>query len=279
MSEEPIKDISNYNLRMQQSLIDKIFFMDKIFDARFLIDYGCADGSLIFMLNQFFPCYYYSGYDFCTPMINSACDRLSELPENQKKFINFFSKWEFEKSNGSSVIEFKNQFGKQFSIIPSETCLLLSSIIHEIYSYGVQKVDEFWARIYELQPKYIVVRDMCVSKTASRSSDPISVARIRQCFDEHKISQWEARWGSLNENWSFTHFLLTYHYMENWEREYKENYLPICKESLLKMFPRCYRPVHIEHYTLPYLRNKIFNDFGVQLQERTHIKLIMEKDR
>ena len=43
-------DIENYkvyNDRMRRSMWDKAFFMDKIPGTELLIDYGCADGSLI----------------------------------------------------------------------------------------------------------------------------------------------------------------------------------------------------------------------------------------
>lgn len=280
MTASRIHDIEKYNFRMQQSLIDKIFFMDKIFDVHAILDFGCADGSLIFLLHKLFPQYRYQGFDCAQEMILKAVEHLNSLnasPENPIG-IDFFHKWEQAYGQLPNFFNGWSAMGpNQVHIEPNETCLLLSSVIHEVYSYGPNTINEFWDRIFTLNPKYIVIRDMSVSKTASRSSDPVAVARIRQCFDQNKISQWEARWGSLNEHWSLVHFLLTYHYEDNWEREYQENYLPISTEDLLQKFPKHYVPSHIEHYTLPFLRHKVFKDFGVQLQEKTHLKLIMER--
>lgn len=259
-----IKDKKTYNEKMQKSLIDKIFFMDKV-EAEIYVDFGCANGHLLRVLANLFPEHTYIGYDISEEMINEA--KSHDNPSN----LIFTTKWEgveayIDRERSNDVEGFKTR-----------VCLILSSVIHEVYSYGPENVKSFWKTVFSDKLfDFIVIRDMCVSKTCSRPSDFISVARIRQLFDAEKLSQWETQWGSLEENWSLTHFLLSYHY-ENWEREYRENYLPVCKENLLKMFPVNFFPVFVEHYTLPYLRKKIFKDFGIQLQERTHIKIIMER--
>lgn len=51
-----ITDLIAYNLSMKKSLIDKMFFMDKIDDdIKVVMDYGCADGALIRFLAPLFP--------------------------------------------------------------------------------------------------------------------------------------------------------------------------------------------------------------------------------
>ena len=51
-----ITDLTAYNLSMKKSLIDKMFFMDKIDDnIKVVMDYGCADGALIRFLAPLFP--------------------------------------------------------------------------------------------------------------------------------------------------------------------------------------------------------------------------------
>lgn len=51
-----ITDLTAYNLSMKKSLIDKMFFMDKIDDnVKVIMDYGCADGALIRFLAPLFP--------------------------------------------------------------------------------------------------------------------------------------------------------------------------------------------------------------------------------
>ena len=56
LNTNPIVDLNRYNLSMSKSLIDKIFFMDKIDDTiKVIVDYGCADGTLIRFIAPLFP--------------------------------------------------------------------------------------------------------------------------------------------------------------------------------------------------------------------------------
>ena len=66
-----IADLNHYNLSMSKSLIDKIFFMDKIDDTiKVVVDYGCADGILIRFLAPLFPEMTFIGYDKNEEMIS-----------------------------------------------------------------------------------------------------------------------------------------------------------------------------------------------------------------
>ena len=237
--------------------MDKMFFMDKIgTGVKRILDWGCADGSLIKYMHRMFPEHSYTGFDIDPDMFRAAKQMVAD--------------------HGVENIEICDNIDN--IAIGQIDVVVLNSVIHEVYSYGLKHIDEFWHSLFQrLQPEYIVVRDMCVSKPTSRPADPICVARIKQVFDLDKIAQWESKWGSLHENWSLVHFLLTYRYDDNWEREYRENYLPIAFEDLLARFPKSYVPVFVEHYTLPFLREQVMDKFGIQLQDRTHLKLILKK--
>jgi hypothetical protein len=256
----PVNDVDRYNTAMRKSLIDKIFFLDKV-DADLFIDFGCADGSMLKLCNLIFPEHEYIGYDKEHTM-QAAFMHNCKGSENIRfvsDIVHLARAVGAAKNNGSKV------------------CLVFSSVIHEVYHYGPKNVDEFWRTIWELEPDYVAIREMAVSITASRTSDPVAVARIRQCYDREKIAQWESRWGNLNENWSLIHFLLHYRYTEGWEREHRENYLPLNKEDLIGLIPKHYYPDYVEHYTLPFIRRTVFEDFGIQLQDPTHLKLILRR--
>ena len=60
--------------------------------------------------------------------------------------------------------------------------------------------------------------------------------------------------GGLTSNKNFLHYLLTYRYVENWDREVRENYFPHSIEEFLSKIPTKYEVVYFEHYTLPFLR-------------------------
>ena len=65
-----ISDLDIYLTRMQRSILDKMFFMDKVFEPfRYILDFGCANGELIRAMKQMFPDYDYTGYDISREMI------------------------------------------------------------------------------------------------------------------------------------------------------------------------------------------------------------------
>jgi len=261
----PINDLPIYLERMGRSVFDKLFAFDV--GAHIYVDFGCADGALLKLVARLFPENTYYGYDKDPKMIEEA-----------------------RREGGAPNLVFTHNWGALATTICAaksgrpdfKACLLLFSVIHEIYSYDRDAVAEFWKTVFgqeqgRLSFDYVVIRDMAVSKSASRPSDPITVARVRQLADRQQLSDWEAHWGSISENWSLTHFLLTYHYKENWERELRENYLPVSVEDLLHLFPRSYSPAYVSHYSLPFIRKKVRKDFDLDFQEPTHFKLVMER--
>lgn len=251
-----LSNITRYNSEMKKSLIDKIFFLDKV-DSEIFVDFGCADGVLLGFMEKMFPEFTYIGYDIAEEELVAAKKNTSAA---------LFSDWDKLMAH---LKEIRN--GRKVTVI-------CNSLIHEVYSYSNDKeVKEFWGKIYNSGFNYVVIRDMCVSHTTSRPSDIISVAKIRQRFKDHqKINEFEAQWGGLSENWALVHFLLKYRYTESWERECYENYLPINLEALLALIPTTYDPILMEHYTLPWIRQKVFEDFRIDLQDRTHVKLILK---
>jgi len=258
----PILDTTGYNEKMAKSLIDKIYFLDKV-DADVFVDFGCADGRMLSFIEKVFPGVTLIGYDNDAQMIETA--KLT----NPDTGILFTSDW----NDVIKAVEGHKKAGRK-------VCLVLSSVIHEAYSYlSSAELKAMWNRVWGddgVRFDAVAIRDMMVSRTTSRPSDPMAVARVRQVFDIEKLAQWESQWGSIDENWSLTHFLLTYQYTENWEREVRENYLPIPYEEFLNSIPRHYVPTFKEHFTLPYLRRSVRNYFGIELADRTHIKLILE---
>ena len=258
----PILDTVGYNEKMAKSLIDKIYFLDKV-DADVFVDYGCANGVMLAFIEKVFPGVTLIGYDNDAQMIETA------KATNPGSGILFTSDW-------NEVIEAVKGYKEK----GRKACLVLSSVIHEAYSYlSSAELAAMWDQVWGkdgFRFDAIAIRDMMVSRTTSRPSDPMAVARVRQVFDLEKLGEWESNWGSIDENWSLTHFLLTYQYTVNWKREVKENYLPIAYEDFLNSIPRHYVPTFKEHFTLPYLRRSVRKDFGIELADRTHIKLILE---
>jgi SAM-dependent methyltransferase len=255
MLDPNIPNITSYNVEMRKSMIDKIVFMDKI-NATVIVDFGSADGSTIAFMRTIFPEITYVGFDIS--------EEMNILARENNPGIEFFSDW-------AKLYEHVVQ-------LEGDKAVILNSLIHEVYSYGSpDEVAVFWKRIYDSSLfKYVCIRDMCVSDSVTRKSDPLSVIKVRKHYDPAILAQFERKWGSINENWPLVHFLLKYRYKTNWSREVNENYLPISLEELISLIPNGWEPVDFKHYVLPFTRKQIRTDFNIDLQDPTHLQLILE---
>ena len=156
--------------------------------------------------------------------------------------------------------------------------LNLSSVIHEIYSYcNEYEIYEFWNNVFLSEFKYISIRDLCVSKNVNRRTDMADYLKLIEKADNKQIKEFQLIWGLLMDNRNFLHFLMKYKYVENWDREVKENYFPITLEELLKKIPYDYEIVYINTYCLPYTRSVVEKDFGISIKDNTHVKLLLRK--
>jgi SAM-dependent methyltransferase len=255
MFDPNIDDINHYNAEMNKSIIDKAFFIDKV-DAEIFVDFGCGDGSLIAFIEKIMPSAICIGYDISKDELAiAATNTNSKLFSNFKKLIAYLDTIRGDK----------------------RVAVICNSLIHEVYAYGDDvSVAKFWNQIYTNHFDYVVIRDMCVSENVNRQSDPVSVAKARQRFDRARLREFEAEWGVIDGNWSLVHFLLKYRYKINWQREVKENYLPLVYEELLRLVPLQYDPMYVDHYILPFVRRQANIDLGIDIVDNTHIKLILE---
>ena len=258
LEEKAITNMAVYNSGMKKSLLDKIYFMDKV-DAEVFVDYGCADGTLINFLSSLFPEFTYIGFDISEEMVQLA-RKNNEANEN----VFFSSNWQDVKNKISSM--------------KKKSAVLLSSVIHEVYSYGTSgDVSTFWDRVFTDGFDYIVIRDMMPSTSIDRRSDINDVAKVFRTADVKSLSNFERVWGSVENNKNLIHFFLKYRYTDNWAREVKENYMPINREEFLSQLPENYEITFHEHFILPFLKTMVEKDFKVELKDNTHIKLIMKK--
>ena len=249
---EQVADMQGYVEKMEKSLLDKLFFIDKIWEPiETVLDFGCANGVLIRSLQQLFPEYRYVGYDISQPMIARAKEI---CPDTE-----FYTIWE------------------EIPITPSSTLLNISSTLHEVYAYGTKEsIAEFWNRVWNTGFGYIAIRDMMVSSRIPTQITPEEQEKVQGLYPE-KLAQYQEIWGPVKERFHLIHYLLKYRYTENWEREVRENYLPISTEQLLSLIPDTYEIVYKEHYLLPFIGQQIYKDCGIRLKEATHFKLLLKR--
>ena len=254
-----IKNIEVYNSRMAKTLIDKIFFIDKV-DANVFVDFGCADGTVLGYLVELFPDNIYIGYDISKEMIAIAKEK------NVGKNIQFYS-------DIKDVIKALDKIEK-----PYKTCLILNSVIHEIYSYSsYEEIEEFYKLAFGGLFDYISIRDMMPNQSINRPADMTDVAHVRAYANPSQLSEFENVFGSINNNKNLIHFLLKYKYVENWNRECRENYFPITTQQFVKRIPKNFCIDYYTEFLLPYSKRTIYEDFLINVKDTTHLKIIIRK--
>ena len=255
---EKIKDYTVYNEGMRKSIRDKLFWEGLVDEkVQAVCDFGCADGELLKQVQIDFPNWELYGID------NDS--HMRELAEKKIPDANI-------------CISFDEY-------IPTDNCILnISSVIHEIYSYcSGEQIDNFWENVFDSRFRYIAIRDFMISKSINRPADvndymKILVYDAPQSGVPDTISDFENVWGTLQDNKNLVHYLMKYRYLKNWSREVRENYFPITiEEFMAKIPPLSYEIVYFNHYVLPYNREKIRNDFGIELKDPTHVKMLLKK--
>ena len=255
VKEHAISELGAYNARLRRGLADKLYFADKT-EARTVVDYGCADGTVLRALVELAPDLEVLGYDENDEMIAQA---KAAAPQGT-----WTASW-------NKALRWKEARR-------GPTALVLSSVIHEVHSYENERgVRRFWERVFESGFDYVAIRDMVPGRGIDRAADPSQVAKVRQRSEPALLGEWERRWGTIDAQRSLVHYLLTVPYTDNWERELNEDYLPVSMEELLERIPRGYEPSHIEHFTLGYVRERIKREFDIEMSERTHLKLIVKR--
>ena len=251
---QPITDYTTYNNRMNLAMIDKLFFADKI-SPDLVVDFGCADGSLLRQLKALKPELNVAGYDTNTEMVKHGTN---DIP--------IFETW-------TSILTVLRKYKRP--------AIILSSVIHEMCHYGSKAdIDDFWKKVFETGFEYIVIRDMVPSRSIDRPSNVNDVKKAYHKFLHTKaLNDFESVWGSIESNRQLVHFLLKYRYLEpNWNREVRENYLPVTREDLLAKIPNEYDVIFHEHYILPYILQTVRDETGIEVKDPTHLKVILKRN-
>ena len=272
------KNILSYNEHMAKGMDDKLFFLNKINfkkDGYYLfVDFGCADDTLLDTLYGIMDKaginnVYYIGYDISDTMIELAKTKFSHCTSS----VMFTSSW-------------KEVEEKVKTYWAMESILILSSVIHEVYSYAEcqDDIDLFWHRVLDTGFKYVCVRDMMVGKDINHKPDidmfSFMEKNIPHFSDRRKY--WDdfiKNWGTTSDNKNFIHYLLKYRWTINWDREVHENYFPIYIEDFLKEFEENYNILYLERFRVPFLEKCWKEDFDIEIKDNTHIKTIFELKR
>ena len=261
VGDKPIADFDDYIEGMKMSMEDKLFFVNKL-DFDVIVDFGCANGTFLSLVQNMKPNVKLIGYDLDDTMLLKAESILGEEAL-------LTSRWE------QVVLELSKY---------EKPLLNLSSVIHEVYSYSHSSViKKFWEQqVFGGNFKWITIRDMIPSveiNKGERKSFEEDVKKVRELADPYYLESFESRWDSISNNYrTFVHFLLKYRYTDNWDRELNENYLPVSLETVKKKISSSYKIVFEEDFVVPFIKEKILEDFVITIKHSTHTKMIIKND-
>lgn len=254
----PIKNVNKYLDLMTKGFDDKIFFVDKI-DFDLLVDFGCADGQMLNYLTQVKPDLTLLGYDLDFNMIKISKSKYPDI---------FFS------DNWNEIMKELNRDKNK----GKTKALLLSSIIHEVYSYeGTENKNIFWNNVFNNSFDYVIIRDMMTQDSYNQPNIEFA-EKAREKSNPKYLNDFEKIWGSINDSYkTLLHWLLKYTYIDNWDREVKENYLPYTLEHLKRRrIPAEWKIIYENYYLLDYIKQQIKKDFNITLTQPTHLKMIIK---
>ena len=282
MKDIKINDIDTYNAKMGAAILDKLWFLPHVTDAKLLVDFGCADGALIRHIADLFPDMEMIGYDIDRDMVLLAQEQCSDLPN-----VTFTTDWE--------VVRRQVELTKMYD---GKSCLVLSSVIHEVYNYALNKdeIETFWEKVLKTDFDYIASRDMIPQERFLKAEGVLdedgnftdnfnSLAnRVAVIHNAHPAL---TDYKGTKDFGLHSHHLLDYllHYQfhdsPNWEDEVKETYSVSTFHRRVTPQSRATDNDYVVEldieYTLPYLRRMWEKEFRFSFQFPTHYKSLLTK--
>jgi hypothetical protein len=235
-------------------------------------DFGCADGTLLEAVANVLPKVPLYGIDMNSDMLVLAEEKVPTAKLTQSKLP----------TNGWGALN-------------------LSSVLHEVNSYcNENEQKDFWAIVNDAcfetiyHWDYIIIRDMVyndIETSHSRANDVIAVknpTRKTPSIDKYmytaphtfldRLEEFESIWGDINIKKNLVHFLLKYRYVQNWNREVRENYLGYSTDDIINHIDSDkYELIYRKDYVLPFLQKRVYDDFGIFLDTPTHTNLIFKR--
>jgi cytochrome b involved in lipid metabolism len=256
---EKINNLTTYNDGMRKSMADKLFFLDVMKEKpELLVDYGCADGTLLQLIKEAHPEIELYGIDMNTDMLHLVEKNVGISPSHL--FCSTFPhRIEGMSKKGSSAIN-------------------LSSVLHEVYSYCTAEQEHtFWHNLNTLGYDYIIIRDMVWNESGYLKAGSADEEKLFRYADEKQLADFSAIWGDLSLCKNLYHFLLKYRYIKNWKREVAENYLGYSTDAIINNLSSNYSVVYRKDYILPFLYDTVKKDFEIELKNTTHTQLILKR--
>lgn len=251
-------DLHAYNASMEKSLEDKLFFLDHTAGAMTFVDFGCANGAVLKAISEKRQAKTLIGIDINPLQLAIASQKVP---------------------NGVFVESFE-LVRERIEAAPGPKVAIFSSVLHEEPRLFTEEV----ANRFD----YIVIRDMGITGGFARARVPVAMANKVIVGATTKVQRaWTAATASMGKTpyaqnmGAFTEFLLKYPYLGNTEaqtqRELAENYPMPSLEDLIDNADPTWATIIFEHYSAPWVVDRIRQDFGFEFPFPTHFKMILKK--
>ena len=248
-----MKDIIGYLAKMQKSMIDKLFFVDKIDlnNYELVVDFGCANGDFIKSLSTIFPNLNYLGYDISQQMIKRAQENICQ-----------------------KNVEFVNEKLKLVDYIKNKKYVIIfSSVLHELNNKDFNFVLDLMKN-----SSAVIIRDMYFDTQLNQSIDCSKI--LNKQDNKQYINDFEKIYGKIDNLKNLYHYFLKWTYIDNWSTELLENYLGIDYNRIIdELSLNDFNIFYDEKFTLPYKKDEIKRCFDFDLVLPTHRKLIFTKEK
>ena len=251
-----MRNITIYKERMAHTMTrqEKLFFLDEV-DLRnyeYIIDFGGANGKLIFEVQQ------NVGFADTTKffIVDKNPQMQSDYPLKNCQYVRSLNELRQHEMCGKVAIIF-------------------SSVLHECSDNDIDEIANFCQEKCSL----VIARDMffkCEDRGSFEQYErtPILKKIRSNPFWQAMFEDVKAKGKSAKE--TIYEFFLKYEYVENWATEVCEDYFSNGIEKLKNKLSGWETLVDF-NYILPYKARKIKEDFGVNLTNTTHKKLILKK--
>lgn len=247
---EEIANPKHYLERMSKPLQEKLKIAKFIPEgAKNILDVGCADGTVTLALADMYPSINFVGIDLNKEFVDIARKKIGE-----RKNIRFESGYLRERLTNP----------ERFDVV------LFCSVLHEFFSYGegISTVVKALSDSHEMLNLggTLIIRDMILYNYAEGSKLWVSKMKEKVVAREgiaSLLNEFESIFGVIQTVKQLNHFLLKYMYEDNWQREVKENYVPVSFEEYDQIFRLLGMSVLFQRSsTIPYLKEKWVGDFG-----------------
>lgn len=216
--------------------------------ARSVLDVGCADGTVTLALADMFPETNFIGIDLNPEFIEIAKHKIGERTNVSFECVYLRDRLAYE---------------ERFDAV------LFCSVLHEFFSYGegISSVVKALSDARELLNPggEVIIRDMLLYEYSEKSQLWLEeiLKKIRREEILPQIDDFEHYFGKIDSIKKANHFLLKYMYTDNWQREVKEDYVPVSFETYDKIFDLLGMTVSFQRSsTITYLKSKWKEDFG-----------------